>query len=82
VVFLGVANPDDPKSTQPVDFYVQKNQIPFQDVALDRGGNSWGPYRVGSLPAGVLIDRKGVIRWRGHPAFFPGPLTEQLVSEP
>jgi TolA-binding protein/peroxiredoxin len=81
VVFLGVANPDDPDNTDPVDAYVQKNDVPFLDVALDRTQASWGPYRVWSLPAAALIDRKGTIRWRGHPAFFPKKLAEKLIEE-
>lgn len=79
--FLGVADPDDPQNTEPVDVHVQRYEIPYVDVGLDRGRKSWGPYRVGSLPAGVVIDRRGVIRWRGHPAFFPTPLLEKVVGE-
>jgi tetratricopeptide (TPR) repeat protein len=82
VVFLGVANPDDPKSTMPVEVYLQKYNIRYFDVALDRTFASWTPYRVTGLPAGVLIDRKGIVRWRGHPAFFPGPLVEKALSAP
>ena len=82
VTFLGVADPDDPQNTEPVDVYVQRYEIPYVDVGLDRGRKSWVPYRVEALPAGVVIDRRGVIRWRGHPAFFPTPLLEKVVAEP
>jgi thiol-disulfide isomerase/thioredoxin len=78
-VFLGIANPEDPKNTSPVDVYVQKNQIPFHDVALDRRSRSWGPYRVSALPAAVVIDRECRIAWRGHPSFFPTPLIDRLL---
>jgi tetratricopeptide (TPR) repeat protein len=81
IVFLGIANPDDPQNVDPVDLYVRKNELPFLDVALDRTEASWAPYRVGSLPAAVLIDRQGTIRWRGHPAFFPRKLAEKINED-
>jgi tetratricopeptide (TPR) repeat protein len=81
VVFLGIANPDDPMNTQAVEPYVEENKLEFLDVALDPGEASWGPYRVAGFPAAVLIDRKGTIRWRGHPAYLPGPLIEKLLAE-
>jgi len=81
VVFLGVANPEDPKNTVAVDVYLEREKIPFLDVALDRTFASWNSYRVISLPAGVVIDRKGIVRWRGHPAFFPKRLVEGLLAE-
>ena len=81
VVFLGVANPDDPKNTVAVEVYLEREKIPYLDVALDRTFASWNSYRVVSLPAGVVIDRKGVVRWRGHPAFFPKKLVESLLTE-
>ena len=81
VIFLGIANPKDPKSTMPVQVYVEKNNVAYLDVALDETEASWIPYNVTTLPAGVLIDRKGVVRWRGHPAFFSNPLTETLLGE-
>ena len=34
--------------------------------ALDEGGGSWGPYRVSGLPAAVIIDQNGIVRWRGR----------------
>jgi thiol-disulfide isomerase/thioredoxin len=80
-VFLGVANPEDPKNTAPVDVYVKKNQLDFLDVALDRAFASWGNYRVTGLPAAVLIDRRGRIRWRGHLAFFPTGLLSKALAE-
>ncbi|MGQ9590853.1 MAG: redoxin domain-containing protein, partial [Planctomycetota bacterium] len=80
-VFLGVANPDDPKNPLSPEAYVEKNGLRFHDVALDAGGKSWTAYRVDSLPAAAVIDRKGTIRWRGHPAFFPGPVVATCLAE-
>ena len=73
--------PNDPQNTSPVDIYIQKNEIEFHDVALDGRGASWYPYKVTTLPACVLIDRKGTIVWRGHPSFFPTPLAERVLAE-
>ncbi|MBN1443486.1 MAG: tetratricopeptide repeat protein [Planctomycetes bacterium] len=81
VVFLGVADPDDPKSVEPIDAYIRRQEIEFFDVALDRGGKSWYPYRITGLPAAAIVDRSGVLRWRGHFAFIGRTLLEKLVRE-
>ena len=80
-VFIGIANPKDPKGTSPVDVYVNVNKVPFFDVALDEGGRSWHPYRVGGLPAAVIIDQNGIVRWRGHYTFMGQTLLEDLLSQ-
>lgn len=81
VVFVGVANPNDPKSTEPVDVYVKSKDVPFFDVAFDRQQASWRSYRVSGLPAVAVIDRDGIVRWRGHLAFLGNTLLESLTSE-
>ncbi|MDE0739372.1 MAG: redoxin domain-containing protein [Planctomycetota bacterium] len=81
VVFIGIANPSDPKGTSPVEIYVETNKVPFLDVALDEGGRSWRPYRVSGLPAAVVIDQKGIVRWRGHYTFMGHTLLETLLAE-
>lgn len=81
VTFLGVCDPDDPKSTEPVDVYVKKYDLPFLDVALDQRSSTNQAYNVRGFPAGVLIDRKGNIRWRGHMSFFSEMLLAKTVAE-
>ncbi|MEM7232306.1 MAG: redoxin domain-containing protein [Planctomycetota bacterium] len=81
VVFIGVTNPADTRVTEPVDFYCRRSGLNFFDVALDNGARSWSRYRVTGLPAMVVIDRKGVTRWRGHPAFLSHDLLEKLLKE-
>lgn len=81
VTFLGVCDPDDPKNTESVEVYVKNNNLPFVDVGLDPGSRHLSPYRVAGFPAGVVIDRGGRIRWRGHMAFFPKPLIEKALAE-
>jgi thiol-disulfide isomerase/thioredoxin len=81
VVFLGVANPEDTRNPITVDAYVPQHRLEFFDVALDRGNGSSPAYGVSAFPAAVVIDRKGTIRWRGHPAFFPRPLVDKLLEE-
>ncbi|HLU49580.1 MAG TPA: redoxin domain-containing protein [Planctomycetota bacterium] len=81
VAFVGVANPDDPKSTQPIETYVRSKEIPFLDLAFDRRERSWKTYGVTALPSVVVIDRKGTIRWRGHMTFLGNTLLEKLTKE-
>jgi thiol-disulfide isomerase/thioredoxin len=80
-IFLGVANPEDPESREAVDPYLKRNQIEYVDVALDPKEASWIPFRVFGFPAALVIDRKGIVRWRGHPAFLPASLVEKLLHE-
>jgi len=80
-VFLGIANPDDPQNELPVDVYVEKHQIPYLDVALDRRSRARIAYNAGSLPRAVIIGRDGIVRWKGHLAFFPRPMMEQALGE-
>lgn len=78
VVFLGVANPEDPRSKEPLETFLDTGALPFFDVFLDRKLASLRPYRVTAFPAAVVIDRKGIVRWRGHPGMFPAALVEAL----
>jgi hypothetical protein len=64
-----------------VEIYVETNKVPFLDVALDEGGRSWYPYRVSGLPAAVVIDQKGIVRWRGHYTFMGHTLLDTLLAE-
>ncbi len=81
VTFLGICDPDDPKNTESVEVYVKNNNLPFVDVGLDPGSRHLPRYRVSGFPAGVVMDRGGRIRWRGHMAFFPKPLIEKALAE-
>lgn len=80
-VFIGIANPSDPKRRSPVDVYVKVNKVPFFDVALDDGGRNWRPYRVSGLPAAAIIDQNGILRWRGHYTFMGQTLLEELLEK-
>ncbi len=81
VVFLGIANPDDPQSREAVEPYLQNNRLEFLDVALDPKEAAWPPYRVSGFPAAALVDKKGMVRWRGHPTFLSKALIDKLLKE-
>ena len=80
-IFLGVANPRDPKNTEDVEPFVLNKELEFLDVAFDPAQASWLPYRVRSFPAAVIIDKKGIVRWRGHPAFLAQSFIEKVLRE-
>lgn len=80
VVFLGLTDPQDPRSTERIDVYVKKHEVPLLDVALDAGSKSARSYRVTGLPAAAIIDRRGIVRWRGHISFFSGTITEKALA--
>jgi tetratricopeptide (TPR) repeat protein len=81
VVFVGVTDPKDEKVVQSVDDWIRSNDVDFFDVALDEGALSWRSYGVEALPAVAVIDRRGVVRWRGHPSFLGTTLLTKLVAE-
>lgn len=81
VVFLAALNPKDPMNTEPVDVYVERAELDFLDVGLVEDPRPWSAYRTERLPAAVVIDRHGIIRWRGHPALFPGYLVARALTE-
>ncbi|HVR76565.1 MAG TPA: redoxin domain-containing protein [Planctomycetota bacterium] len=80
VVFLGLTDPQDPRSTEPIGVYVKKHEVPILDVALDTGSRTSRSYRVTGLPAAAIIDRRGIVRWRGHISFFSGAITEKALQ--
>ncbi len=84
VVFLGALNPKDSQNhtvSIAVEDYAKKNELEFLDVALIDDPRPWRAYRTETLPAAVVIDRRGVIRWRGHPELFPSDLVNNTLAE-
>ena len=81
VIVLGALNPKDPKNAEPVDLYIQKNFLEFLDVAFVDDPQIWAAYRGDRLPAAVVIDRRGILRWRGHPSMFPTYVVNKALGE-
>ena len=81
MLFFGVINPSDPKSAIRPARYIDKAKLDFIDVALVSKVDVWKAYRGQSLPAVALIDRRGMVRWRGHPSFFPSTMAQKLLDE-
>jgi TolA-binding protein/thiol-disulfide isomerase/thioredoxin len=80
VVFVGDSDPNDPEAATPIDAYVDEHRIDFFDVCVDPGGVNVARYDA-SYPAAAIIDRKGVIRWRGHLTFLSHDLLAALIAE-
>ncbi len=81
VAWLGVIDPNDPKSTESPELYIEKTGFEFMDVAFVPEDRVWDAYLANSLPGLVVIDRAGTIRWRGHPGFFPSGLIRKVLAE-
>ena len=45
--------------------------------AYDKGGKLARKLGIQGIPHAVLVDPKGIVRWRGH----PGQLTDQMIEE-
>ena len=81
VAYIGIADPKDPEAQSPIDVYVKTYGLDFLDVAVDPGGRTQRPYRVTGFPAAAIIDKRGIVRWRGHYAFINDGLIETLLGE-
>lgn len=81
VQFLGVADPNDLQDGGPIDKYVQAQKLEFLDVAYDSTKKSENAWRVSGFPAVAVVDRRGVVRWRGHPAFLTATFLAQIAAE-
>jgi cytochrome c biogenesis protein CcmG, thiol:disulfide interchange protein DsbE len=76
---VGVTNHSRGQTDEVVESYISSNGFTFP-VAVDRQGETSRTMRGGSVPAAVLIDRNGRIRWHDHPAALSDDVLERLLS--
>jgi len=50
-------------------------------TAVDLGGQTSEAYQSTGVPAAVLIDKKGVIRWADHPTYLSDAMVDRLLAE-
>ena len=58
-VFIGIANPSDPKRKSPVDVYVKVNKVPFSMSLLMMEDETGGPTMSAGFPPLPSLTRTG-----------------------
>lgn len=78
LVVLGVTRDDKNQDLPGLQKFIADNPISFPIVRVEQV--SARDYAVSGIPAAALVDREGVIRWRGHPGSLPQDLLETLLA--
>ena len=76
IVLLGINAGEKPRT---VERLVRNYQIMFK-ILLDKDSTATDTYRVVGVPTFVLIDKKGVIRYKGNS--YPGSKIKQISGQP
>jgi peroxiredoxin len=77
---IGITNHTRGQTDETVARYVSENGFAFP-VAVDRGGESSRLFGAATVPTGVLIDRRGTVRWHDHPAALSDAVLAKLLNE-
>jgi thiol-disulfide isomerase/thioredoxin len=80
LVMLSVTKNNRGQTTEKVKSFIKDKGIRFP-VGIDIGGKSSKNYRASSIPAGVLIDKNGIIRWQDNPATLRKSFLKTLLEE-
>ncbi|MDD8045321.1 MAG: redoxin domain-containing protein [Verrucomicrobiota bacterium] len=75
-VFIGVTNRSRGQTPQSVGAYLQQHAMGFP-VAMDSAGQTAEAFHGTTVPRMVLIDDRGIVRWRDH----PGSLVEEMLGD-
>ncbi len=76
---IGATRNDKRQDESKLADFLRTHDIPFPVARIDP--TLWADYAVRGVPAAVLIDRDGVIRWRGHPARLTEEKIDAYLSE-
>lgn len=78
LVVLGVTRDDKNQDLANLQKFMSENPISFPIVRVEQA--SARDYAVTGIPAAALVDKEGIIRWRGHPGSLPQDLLETLLA--
>ena len=80
LVMLSVTKNSRGQTTEKVKSFIKNRGVKFP-VGIDDKGISSSSYWASSIPAGVVIDKNGIIRWRDNPATLSKLFLKKLLSE-
>ncbi len=67
LVVVGVTGLDDRQDRAAVEEFAAQQALPFP-VAIDDGEKTFSSFRVLTIPHLFLLDKRGRVRWQGHPS--------------
>ncbi len=59
--------------------FAEKEEFTFP-IAVDNEAKSYVPYAIGGVPAAVLIDKTGKVRWRGNSARISKEMISSFIN--
>ncbi len=77
-VLLSVTNLNRQDAAK-IESHIASENIKFP-VGLDEKSACYAPYAVSAVPAAVLIDSKGKVRWRGHTAGITREMIKPFID--
>ncbi len=80
LVMLSITKNSRGQTTEKVKSFIENRGVKFP-VGIDDKGISSSSYWVSGIPAGVIIDKNGIIRWRDNTATLSKSFLKKLLSE-
>lgn len=70
------------QTTESAKQFVADPQWKFNyPAAVDKGGTSTDAWNALGIPAAILVDKTGVIRWSDHPVYLDAEMIDRLLAE-
>ncbi len=80
VVVIGITREKTGYESDKIREFIKTHPMRFS-TGIDDEGKTSQAYAVSDIPCVVVIDKKGKIRWHGHPDFVQDELLDALLSE-
>ena len=82
LTIIGITNNTKDQTTEKVKAFVSDPQWGITyPAAVDHDGASSLAFQGLGIPAAILIDKKGIVRWADHPTYLNDSMIEKLVNE-
>lgn len=78
-VVIGCTKNDKRQDEKQLSDFLMEKPVPFPIARVNPSSSN--DYAVTGIPAGALVDRKGIVRYRAHPSTFTPDKIEALLNE-
>lgn len=84
LAIVGLTNNSKGQTTEVAAQFISDPQwgITYPAAVDAPGGTTSLAYQGTGIPAAVLVDKKGIVRWADHPAYLNEGMIEKLLAEP
>jgi thiol-disulfide isomerase/thioredoxin len=72
---IGITD-ERPETVKP---FAKKFEMAYT-IGLDNEGKTTAAYEVQGIPSAYILDRKGIVRWEGHPLEITNDLIERFLE--